>query len=97
MQVVVGWLIHRKSMQTLHGQGTGRFSEDEIRALRQQIWGSINDLLVSARKNHKSDDVDVPFWVLGGDRPSEADTVLFGFIVSVLVCTAYASPINFIA
>lgn len=29
-----------------------------------------------------------PFWFLGGDAPTEIDTTLFGFIVSVVLCTA---------
>lgn len=27
-----------------------------------------------------------PFWVLGGDDPTEADATVFGFVSSVLVC-----------
>ena len=36
----------------------------------------------------KTDEGDVTFWVLGGNGPSEADAVLFGFIASTLVCAA---------
>lgn len=90
-QVVVGHFIYRNARQTLHGQGTGRLSADEIRSFRQQIWESIHALLDSAKRKMKTDDSDGPFWVLGGDGPSEADMVLFGFIVSVLLCTAYVS------
>lgn len=30
-----------------------------------------------------------PFWFLGGSEPTEADGTLFGFIVSVVLSTAY--------
>ena len=84
-RVVVGLLIYRNSMATLNGQGTGRHSAEEIAALRAEIWESVNGLLLKARKEASGDG---PFWVLGGTEPTEADTSLFGFIVSVLICTA---------
>lgn len=76
-------------MQTLYGQGTARFSDEEISSFKKRIWGSLDALLVASRQ--KTNSVDELFWVLGGDQPSEADAVLFGFIVSALVSTAYAS------
>jgi len=84
-RVVVGLLIYRNATRTLHGQGTGRYTTDEIRAFRREIWTGINDLLISARATAAS---GRPFWVLAGESPTEADASLFGFIVSVLVCTA---------
>ncbi|OCK73873.1 hypothetical protein K432DRAFT_410342 [Lepidopterella palustris CBS 459.81] len=87
IRVVVGLLIYRKSMQTLHGQGTGRYTASEIQSFRQEIWEGINALLLSAK--FEADDASTkPFWVLGGKGPTESDATLFGFIVSVLVCTA---------
>lgn len=85
-RLIVGLIIYRKSVQTLHGQGVGRLSEEEIKLFRQEIWATFNDLLVSAKKG--ADQRDKPFWVLGGGYPTEADASLFGFIVSVLMCTA---------
>ncbi len=88
-QVVVGLLIYRKSCQTLHGQGTARYTSAELSAFKQQIWENVNSLLVASQKKHvESDAGEDPFWVLGGDGPSEADTVVFGFISAALVCTA---------
>ena len=90
IQLLVGLLAYRKVTQTLYGQGTGRLSLEEISRLRQQVWESVDALLVAARrKKTETDAGDATFWVLGGDGPSEADTVLFGFISSALVCTAY--------
>ena len=88
-QVIVGLLIYRKSSQTLHGQGTARFSSAELSAFKQQIWEYVNALLGASQKKHAAGDAgDDPFWVWGEDGPSEADAVLFGFISSALICTA---------
>lgn len=91
-QVVVGLLAYRKVSQTLYGQGTGRYSAEEISSFRQEIWENVNALLVaSRRKKAETSASDEIFWVLGFNGPSEADTVLFGFIAAALVCTAYVS------
>jgi hypothetical protein len=69
-----------------------RFSAAEVSSFRQQVWLSINALLVASRaKKSKTEAGDSMFWLLGGCGPSEADTVLFGFIASALVCAAYTS------
>jgi len=86
LRLIIGQLVYRSHMSTLHGQGTGRFSPAEIAAFRLQIWKSFNDLLLSSKRKSKSN--TEPFWVLGGDGPTEVDMVLFGFIVSVMYCTA---------
>ncbi|KAK7753159.1 hypothetical protein SLS62_004892 [Diatrype stigma] len=67
--------------------GAGRFTPEEIARFRHEIWESFSDLL-RASKAKLEDRKENPFWVLGGDDPTEADCVLFGFIVSVLICTA---------
>jgi len=91
IRVVVGLLAYRKAMAMLYGQGTGRFTREEIAAFRAEIWQTFSDLLADVRPRslrHRPSD-DEPFWVLGGGEPTEADCVLFSFIVSVLVCDAY--------
>ncbi|OJD38588.1 glutathione s-transferase [Diplodia corticola] len=89
VRVVVGLLIHRGVKSHLHGQGTGRFTAEEIAAFRRQIWESFDDLLREAKgKQSGTADGEKPFWIMAGDGPTEADTVLFGFVVSVLICTA---------
>lgn len=91
IRVIVGLIIYRNTVAILHGQGTGRFSNDEIAEFRREIWGSINDRLTVAsrvKSSRSNGDKKEPFWVLGGHDPTEADATLFGFIVSVLLCTA---------
>jgi hypothetical protein len=87
VRVIVGQLIYRKTSQTLHGQGTGRFDMEEIAMFRREIWEGISDLLESSLMHSKAKaENDKPFWILGGAQPTEADASLFGFITSVLVC-----------
>lgn len=88
LQVVVGHLIYTNTAKTLHGQGTGRYSDEEIAAFRLEIWENIDQLLESAKTKAENRLRDKPFWVLGGSKPSEADMTLFAFISSVLICTA---------
>ncbi|KAI9736968.1 MAG: hypothetical protein M1834_000557 [Cirrosporium novae-zelandiae] len=93
IRIIVGLLIYRTTTKTLHGQGTSRYTADEIRSFRREIWENINALLISSRASKVGSDYDdngneKPFWILQGVHPTEADATLFGFIVSVLVCTA---------
>lgn len=87
-QILIGLFIYRKLMVTLHGQGTGRFSPEEIAAFRLEIWENIDALLKSSKSNCQVKDHNVSFWLLGGDAPSEVDMILYGFIISVLIATA---------
>ncbi|KAH9907238.1 hypothetical protein F4778DRAFT_721137 [Xylariomycetidae sp. FL2044] len=89
MRVIVGLIISRNMTATLYGQGTGRLTPEEISTLRAEIWHTINGMLLASRSKSQPADVNrEPFWALGGDEPTEADACLFGFIVSVLLCTA---------
>jgi hypothetical protein len=88
VRFLVGMIRYRKTVAMLHGQGTGRYTCDEIAAFRGEIWSGINDLLITPRSGSKTGPEKRPFWVLGGEEPTEADTALFGFIVSVLLSTA---------
>jgi hypothetical protein len=89
IRVVVGLLVHRKVSQMLHGQGTGRYTADEIRIFRKEIWEVVNRLLeTSARQSRAHVERREPFWCLGGAEPTEADTTLYGFVVSVLISTS---------
>lgn len=89
LRVVIGLLVHRKISGMLQTQGTGRYSADEVRGFRVEVWEAFDDLLgesiqkVAARK--KTDGAKEPFWCLGGEGPTEADTCLYGFIVSAMV------------
>ena len=86
VQVIVGNIIYNKNVRNLQGQGTGGFSAEEIATFQQEIWESVNGLVSAAHAQYR--DREGPFWVWGGDTPTEADAVLFGFIISALVCGA---------
>lgn len=86
VRVVVGILAHRKHSAMLHGQGTLRFTNEELTGFKHDIWGTIAGLLQTSKAEAK--EADEPFWALGGDQPTEADATLFGFVISVLISTA---------
>ncbi len=86
IRVVVGLLVYHKSMGTFYGQGTSRFSPEELTCLKEQVWESVNALLEESKKG-KDEEWDI-FWAFGGETPTEADAVLFGFIVGALVSAA---------
>ncbi|KAI1817276.1 hypothetical protein GGS20DRAFT_58843 [Poronia punctata] len=96
IRIVIGLLAYRRTITTLHGQGTGRLAPDEIVMFRGEIWQSFSDLLLDSRSKQKrkgegegeGEDGEEPFWVLGGDDPTDADASLFGFVCSALICTA---------
>ncbi|KAK0622366.1 hypothetical protein B0T14DRAFT_535642 [Immersiella caudata] len=92
-RLIVGPLAYRGVTRTLHGQGTGRFTDEEVREFKREIWESFNDLLVEARGNKvslaaRNEDPNTPFWVLGRAEPTEVDATLYGFIAAGLVCEA---------
>ncbi|EED17539.1 glutathione S-transferase, putative [Talaromyces stipitatus ATCC 10500] len=89
IRVIVGYIAWRKTNTTLHGQGTGRFSLEEIHSFRSKIWHDIDNLLAESR--HKTSAAAAGrnvFWALGRKGPTEVDTSLFGFIIGGLVCDA---------
>lgn len=87
LRVAIGYILSRKAAQTLYGQGTGRFTAGEIKSFKREIWENINELLVPSKSATEGD--AKPFWLLGGEGPTEADTSLFGFIAAVLASSAY--------
>lgn len=87
LRVIVGLLAYRSAMQTMLGQGTARYSIEEIGALKQEGWSDLNAVLEGIRR--RDAESDKVFWVLGGQSPTELDTTLYGFIASALVCNAY--------
>lgn len=87
VRIAVGLLVWRKTNATLYGQGTGRFSREEISAFREKLWHHIEDLLADAKRTSGGSS-DRVFWIFGGSEPSEADTAVFAFIIGGLVCAA---------
>ncbi|KAL4806484.1 hypothetical protein BDV18DRAFT_159658 [Aspergillus unguis] len=88
MRVLVGLLVYRKTLQTLNGQGTGRYSDEEIQEFRVEAWSAVNEWLVASKAQQLQNNEERLFWIFGGQEPSEADAVVFGFVVSGLVCDA---------
>ncbi|KAH4929110.1 thioredoxin-like fold-containing protein [Parastagonospora nodorum] len=86
---IFGYMAYRAILRTLHGQGTGRLSAEEVHSFRKEIWESVNAILEESRRRAAPSEC---FWVLGGKKPTEADTTVFGFIISSLVATA--GPVN---
>lgn len=94
VRYIVGNLIHRKIVQTLHLQGCGRFSKEQQKQFRHEIWDTLERMLSVRRKaaGRKSG----PFWLLGGKEPTEADAVVFAFINSNQVCKSCPESTTFI-
>jgi hypothetical protein len=86
VQVVVGLLIHRGVVRTLHGQGVWRYTPEERDTFRGEVWQAMSVLLIDSRG--KRGGSEEPFWLAGGNEPTEVDATLFGFIASCLVCAA---------
>lgn len=87
VRVLVGNLAYRGVTSTLHGQGAGRYSDNEVHELKKEVWESL-DALVSESRMRGAHSSDGPFWVLGKEKPTEADATVYGFVVASLVCTA---------
>ena len=49
LRVVIGLLAYRRLVAMLHNQGTGRFTNDELRESKSEIWDSINGLLRASK------------------------------------------------
>ncbi|KAF2704298.1 hypothetical protein K504DRAFT_390651 [Pleomassaria siparia CBS 279.74] len=89
VRVVVGLLAYRGNVQKLHDQGTGRFSDVEIRGFVEEIWTGVSGMLEeSRRKGDREGKYHECYWVLGGEEPTEADATLYGFVNSVLIAKA---------
>lgn len=87
MRIIIGGMQYRKQYATFVGQGTGRFTPEEILKFKRDIYNNV-DALLKASRDSGSRRRDEVFWVRGGDEPTEADMTLYGLIVSSLVCAA---------
>lgn len=81
---LVGGIIYRSHVKTLHGQGTGRFSAEEAKRFREEIWVRLDGMLGESRAKGKTRGKEC-FWCLGGKGPTSCDATVFGFIISALV------------
>lgn len=89
-RLLVGRIKHRGFHRSLYAQGTMRYSRREARAAKEEVWRSVSGALeaVWPRAGSRGVDSREPCWFLGGDGPTEVDATLFGFLVSVLECSA---------
>ena len=72
---------------TVSGQGTGRHSQEEIWEFRDEVLEALNTTLeASEKKAGRRKEV----WLLGGEKPTEADASVYGCLASVLVAPASA-------
>ena len=83
MRILIGYIVHSKITRTLHGQGVGRYTSEELSSLRQEAWSSLDDLLAE----HSNVNGRAP-WILGGKYPTEADACLYGFLAASLTSLA---------
>lgn len=85
IRVVVGNIVYNKNIRTFQGQGAGKFTAEELKEFRSEIWETISEALKVSHAQHSGEG---PFWVWGGETPTDADAVVFGFVVSNLMCEA---------
>src|SRR5436190_2040948 len=83
MRIFIGWIVHYKISQRLHGQGTGRYTSEEFYSLREEAWTALDKLVAEIPFREGA-----PHWILGGKNPTEADACLYGFLVSALISPA---------
>jgi len=63
-------------------QGTGRHKPDEVRHFTEEAIDALAGFAEAARAKAKGEG---PFWIMGGDKPTEADFTLFGALAGYLV------------
>ncbi len=84
---LTGIAIGGFSWLMLYFQGTGRHKPDELKALRQEAIAALSDYAEAAYAKSEKDS-NRPFWILGGEKPTEADFTLFGYLAAVMVSKA---------
>lgn len=87
-------LAYRYARLMLYMQGTGRYTADEVARLRGDMIGMLANFAEGARRknnHHHRPDYDdeeerelEPFWILGGEKPTEADFTVFGYLSGLL-------------
>ncbi|KAK4208817.1 hypothetical protein QBC37DRAFT_295807, partial [Rhypophila decipiens] len=74
-------LTYRYARLMLYMQGTGRYTAEEVTSLRGEMIGVLGDSAEASRaRSAAHDDEDGPFWILGGEKPSEADFTVIGYL-----------------
>jgi len=82
---LAGLAIYGYCWTMLYFQGTGRHKSDEVKLLRREAVGAVADYAEAALAKAAGKDDKEPFWILGGEKPTEADFTLFGYLSGHLV------------
>ncbi len=86
IRVVVGFFVRRTLARNYDGQGVTRYTDQERKMISKESWRAVNDVLVANNKSRRNG--GAVCWVLGGDRPLEADASLYGMLASVFIASA---------
>ncbi len=81
-------MLYRYCAFMVFFQGTGRHKPAELEQLRREAIGAMADYADAALARADKDSPK-PFWILGGDKPTEADFTLFGLLSGTLATTVY--------
>ncbi|KAK1455023.1 hypothetical protein CMEL01_03783 [Colletotrichum melonis] len=70
-------------------QGVGRYSDEEVKTFATDVVMSLNGFCETSLSKLSLDSRESrePFWILGGQRPSEADFIVYGNLATVLGTT----------
>lgn len=88
IRIFVGQRVYGIVTRTLHGQGCGRLSSEEVDGFRREIWNSFEDMLEPVARQHEQQPGNEPFWLLDGEGPTEADVTLFSFVAGIMAGSA---------
>jgi len=82
---VAAYFMSKYAGVLLWGQGTGRHKPGEVVQMIEEMVDSLNVLAeASLEKCKAGDGSKEPFWILGGEGPSEADFSLFGNLATLM-------------
>ena len=59
VQGLVGQLVYRKMTSMLYGQGTGRFTPEEITMFKTEIWENVNALLTASSRKRGAGPLEI--------------------------------------
>ncbi|GKT91566.1 glutathione S-transferase [Colletotrichum tofieldiae] len=67
-------------------QGVGRYNDEEVKAFASEVIMSLNGFCETSLSKLSLDSRESrePFWILGGQRPSEADFIVYGNLATIL-------------
>ncbi|KAK4442473.1 failed axon connections-like protein [Podospora aff. communis PSN243] len=83
-QHVMGLLTFQFVKMMLYFQGTGRHNAEEVRHFTEEAVAAIAGFAESAYERVGKNGSG-PFWILGGEKPTEADFTVFGALSGYLV------------